>query len=182
MRGSLRVDTRIIAATNRSLETMINGGKFRKDLYFRIAVFNVHVPPLRKRPKDIPLLAKYFLETYNRDASRKLSRSAISKLQKFDYPGNVRDLRNAIVRAAEMCKTSTIGPDHIEFTPVTLADRKAENKKYLDGESWEENEKKYLLEALEANSWNQRATARALGMDRNRLARLIKKHGLKKPK
>lgn len=177
-----KVDTQIISATNRSLENMIREGRFREDLYFRISVFNIHLPPLRDRPKDIPLLARYFLETYTRDEKKKLSRSALSKLQEFDYPGNVRDLKNTITRAAEMCKASTIGPDHIEFTPVTLADRKAENTTYYNDEQWEEHQQRYLEEALEAHSWNQAETARALGIDRNKIARLIKKYGLKRPK
>jgi len=177
-----RIDIRIISATNRPLEAMVEEVTFRKDLYFRISVFNIHIPPLRERPKDIPLLARYFLETYTRDANKKLSKSAMKKLQKYDYPGNVRDLRHTIIRAAEMCKTSTIGPDHIEFTPVTLADRKAEFKTYTDDGFWDHRLKNMLLEALEKHSWNQAATARALGLDRNKLARLMKKHRLKKPK
>lgn len=173
-----KVDTRIISATNRSLETMVEEGTFREDLYFRISVFNIHIPPLRKRPKDIPVLAQYFLETFTRDPNKKLSRSAMNKLQEYNYPGNVRDLKNTITRAALMCRANTIGPSHIEFTPVTLADRKAEAKTCMKGALWKDLERKLLVEQLEAHSWNQAATARDLGLDGNKIARMMKRLGI----
>ncbi len=169
-----RVDTRIVAATNRSVETMVGEDKFRKDLYFRISVFSIHVPPLRKRPKDIPLLARYLLATYKTDASKNLSRAAIRKLQKFDYQGNVRDLRNTIIRSAEMCKANTIGPEHIEFTPVTGAET------YMESQTLDEAMKKYVLNAIENNKGNITRAARELGKSNSALYRLMERLGIEK--
>jgi DNA-binding NtrC family response regulator len=119
--ATLDADVRVVAASNRDLEATSLRGEFRRDLYFRLSVFPLTVPPLRERREDIPLLATRFLERVGRDLHRgplTLNAEAMAALRRYPWPGNVRELRNGIERAAILCETGTIGPEHLQLAPV----------------------------------------------------------------
>jgi two-component system response regulator HydG len=175
-----KVDTRIISATNKSLPNMVKAGSFRQDLYYRLKVFTVEIPPLRDRPADIPLLASYFVETRNRGPEKKLSKRALKKLCAYDFPGNVRELISVITVALTSCKGDSIEPEDIDFDRVTAADRRAEAKAYRKGTKSDGLDKESILAALKANHYNITATAKYLGISRGKLIRLMEKFGIEK--
>ena len=114
----VRVDVRVLAATNRDLAADVEDGAFRQDLYYRLNVFPVKVPPLRERIEDIPLLAEYLLERYAKKAGKKITAidgSTLEKLQNYDWPGNVRELQNVVERAVILCETSVLSVDESWF-------------------------------------------------------------------
>src|SRR4029077_6377820 len=121
---SIKVDVRIIAATNRDLETAIERDAFRTDLFFRLNVFPIEVPPLRERPSDIPLLVAYFVERYARNAGktiRQVDKRTLELVQSYRWPGNVRELQNVIERAVIVCETDTLVVDENWLSRETLA-------------------------------------------------------------
>jgi formate hydrogenlyase transcriptional activator len=114
----VQVDVRVLAATNRDLAADVEDGDFRQDLYYRLNVFPVKVPPLRERIEDIPLLAEYLLERYAKKAGKKITaidRSTLEMLQNYDWPGNVRELQNVIERAVILCETPVLSVDETSF-------------------------------------------------------------------
>jgi DNA-binding NtrC family response regulator len=118
----IRVDIRIIAATNRNLEDLVKTREFREDLYFRLSVFPIQIPPLRQRKKDIPLLAEYFLEVYGRELKRgkmRLSEKASNKLLQYSWPGNIRELQNCMERAVILCERQVIDENDILTSSAT---------------------------------------------------------------
>jgi len=117
--GSVQVDVRLVAATNRGLRAAVAARRFREDLYFRLSVFPITVPPLRERPGDIPLLARYFVDRFCRDLKKKtlvLSGPALEHLQNYRWPGNVRELQNCIERAVILAEGDTIFPRHLNLS------------------------------------------------------------------
>jgi two-component system NtrC family response regulator len=119
-----RTNARIIAATNRNLERMIAEGRFRQDLYYRLNVLLIHVPPLHSRKDDIPLLIEHFLRRGSpHDLTRKLTPAAIERLQAHDWPGNVRELRNVVERMRVLCDDTEIGEDTVQFTLSVAPDK-----------------------------------------------------------
>jgi transcriptional regulator with GAF, ATPase, and Fis domain len=117
--ASVQVDVRLVAATNKGLRAAVAGRRFREDLYFRLSVFPITVPPLRERPGDIPLLARYFMERFCRDMKKKtltLSPAAFEQLQTYPWPGNVRELQNCIERAVILADGDTILPRHLNLS------------------------------------------------------------------
>lgn len=168
------VNFRLIAATNKNLETMNAEGKFREDLYYRINVFSITIPPLRERREDIPLLADHFLNKFARGMNRpvmKISQMAADVLANYDWPGNVRELQNAIERAVLVCKFQSIEPEDL---PLNI---KSENGA---GRSLAEIEKQHIKRTLEETGWNIYRAARLLEIDRVTLYNRIKKYGFKR--
>lgn len=171
----VKVDFRLISATNENLEKLVEEGKFREDLYYRLNVFTIYVPPLRERRSDIPILANYFIQKFARQMNKpplKISDEAMEILLNHHWPGNVRELENAIERAMVVGKPPVIKPSdlpfHIEKNFVTETD------------SLEEVEKNHIQRVLRKYDWNISKAATALGIDRVTLYNKIKKYGLQK--
>jgi len=175
----LMVNVRVLAATHRSLPERVQQGEFREDLYYRICVIEIHLPPLRKRPRDIPLLANYFLEQATSQTEPKmLTEKALEELAQYRFPGNVRELKHIVTRAAILCEGQQIEPRHLTFAPPTLADRVAESKLYRQNKTLREVEIEAIRETLASHDGNQRAAARTLGLARSTLISKMEKYGI----
>ncbi|MEJ2689874.1 MAG: sigma-54 dependent transcriptional regulator [Deltaproteobacteria bacterium] len=174
----IRADFRVIAATNKDLAGAMAREEFRSDLYYRLNVFVIEIPPLRDRPDDIPLLAEHFLKLYCRRMSREiagLSSAAIRLLENYDWPGNVRELENAIERAIVISKTATLEPRDF---PISL--QKAEPVADEEGDlSLERAQKEHIRKVLEHTGWNISRSAEELKIDRVTLYNKIKKFDLR---
>ncbi len=167
-------DFRVIAATNRDLKSMVKEGKFREDLFYRLNVFNIHVPSLKERQVDIPDLVDHFIKKYNQLMNRsvgKIDRSALDVLARYDFPGNVRELENIIERAIVLCKGNTI---KLKDIPIS------EESTITSAESIAEIEKNHIERILDKYSWNISKTAKSLGIDRATLYNKISKYGINK--
>ncbi len=176
---AIRADVRMIAATNENLHEAVESGRFREDLYYRLEVFQISLPPLRDRPGDIPLLIQEFLQRYNRDYGKKilgLSPETMSLLDAYDWPGNVRELKNVIHRAVVVCSGEVITPQHLakRIKPGDFARR---NIILPVGTSFEEAERKLLEKTLQATGNSRRHAAAILGVSRGTLYNKIKKYG-----
>jgi DNA-binding NtrC family response regulator len=166
-------DFRVICATNRDLKSMVEAGTFREDLYYRLNVMNIHVPPLRERVEDIPLLVEYFIKKYCTSMNRPLlsiDQQALNRMLDYPFPGNIRELENMIERAIVVGNGKKI-----MLKDLPLA------KDVIDSsvESLEDFEKAFILQILHKYSWNISRTATALKVDRVTLYNKIKKYGLK---
>jgi transcriptional regulator with GAF, ATPase, and Fis domain len=166
------VDIRILAATNRDLEKEISGGRFREDLYYRLNVVNVELPPLRARGDDILVVARYLLSRYSREYDSKvkgLSPNAAVSIRKHNWPGNIRELENRIKKAIVLCDSTVIGPDDLGLSGdslpaiLTLADAK------------DKFQRDYINEILALNNGNRTKTARDLGVDPRTVFRHLEK-------
>ncbi len=184
-RATVRCDVRVIAATNKNLQAEVAAGRFREDLYYRLAVVPIHAPPLRERKEDVPELGTRFLaEACARNGRRPMSfaREAFLVLQGYDYPGNVRELKNLVERMAILCDGPSIGPD--EVSAVLPGARRPRSDRYRDGvplrELVEEAEREIVLAALEKHHDNISETARALELERSHLYKKMKALGLKR--
>lgn len=178
---NIKVDVRIIAATNKTLQDEIKKGNFREDLYFRLNVIPIHVPPLRERKDDIPLLVKYFLNSFARQYGQKtkeVSKATSQALMEYDWPGNVRELRNTIERLVIMSQSNLIDVKE----PLSVIEEKADfyNFKTLK-EARKNFESCFILKKLGANSWNVTKTAEELDIERSNLHRKIKSLGIEIP-
>ena len=171
----IEVDFRLICATNRDLELAVKEGKFREDLYYRLNVFSISIPPLRERRSDVVLLCNYFLgklaNSINKPAAG-FSPEALERLKAHDWRGNVRELRNAVERAIVVAKGSTITLDDLPIPPSSEA--------AADDRSLEAMEKVHIKSVLEQMGWNITRSAEMLGIDRATLYSKIKKYGLRK--
>ncbi|MGA9290947.1 MAG: sigma-54 dependent transcriptional regulator [Ignavibacteriaceae bacterium] len=169
-------DFRVIIATNEPLEDLVKQGKFREDLYYRLNVFSIVVPPLRERRADIPILAYYFLNKFTTAMNKpvkNISKEAMDFLTNYDWPGNVRELENAIERAVVIGKESSI---HVEDLPFHVSN----NIVSENGEkSLASMESKYILQVLIENNWNISRSATILEIDRVTLYNKINKYGLR---
>lgn len=177
---SVKVDVRIIAATNANLAQAVEKGLFRRDLFYRLNVVNIHLPPLRERLDDIPLLVMHFLVKFREKNKRNVegvSRSALSKLMAYEWPGNVRELENLMERAVILCKGSQIQPEDLPLPMEKLFDGQATQGKSLD-QALEWAERHVLLEALHATNGDKEAAAALLKISRAGLYAKIKKHGI----
>jgi DNA-binding NtrC family response regulator len=166
-------DFRVICATNRDLKSMVEQGLFREDLYYRLNVVNIHVPPLRERIEDIPLLTDHFIKKYCHSMNRPvvaIDPAAIERLEEYPFPGNIRELENMIERAIVVGNGKKITLKDLPF-----------GKESVDTsfESLEEFEKTFVQQILKKYSWNISRTAKALKVDRVTLYNKIKKYGLK---
>jgi len=174
-------DVRIIAATNRNLREAIKQGTFREDLYYRLNVFPIEMPPLRQRREDIPLLVDYFVKRAAADLGvpqPELSQQALALLTAYDWPGNIRELQNVIERAVLLASGGPIEPAHLPREVAGEAEAAAE----VPGESGLRGyEKALIIKALNEAGWNQSQAARALGISRDNLRYRIKKYNIRKP-
>jgi DNA-binding NtrC family response regulator len=174
---SFGVDVRIISATNRDLEQAVKDAEFREDLYYRLNVVPIHIPPLRERKEDIPLLAQHFLKNFCLKTSKKIegmSRGAMELLMGYDWPGNVRELANAIERAVVVAKDRAIVPMDLMFTFGASGFEEV-------GKSLKSIERSHIEKILQETEWNITRAAEVLEIDRVTLYNKIKKYGLKKP-
>ena len=182
---SYRVDVRVLAATNKTLEEEIAGGRFREDLYYRLNVVPLHVPPLRDRREDIPLLAQHFvnlLSSRDGTASRILDSSALETLQRYDWPGNVRELRNAIERVLILSAGPRVTAADVSRLTGTRPPDASGLGSLLEVKTYEEfknaAERAFLLHKLREMDWNVSETARVLDMPRSNLYKKIERYGL----
>jgi PAS domain S-box-containing protein len=172
-----KADVRVIAATNRDLSEMVDAGEFREDLFYRINVIAVELPPLRDRREDVPLLVDHFIERFNRLRGKEISGvspDVLAILMRHDYPGNVRELENILEHAFVMCRGSTIRRRHL---PEHLVPDVAAGSP----RSFDDAERLFLEAALERNGWNRAATARELGVHKTTLWRKMKRLGIEPP-
>jgi len=171
----VKVDFRVIAATNRNLAELVKEGRFRSDLYYRLNVFAIQLPPLRERHGDVPLLATHFLEKYSRQMNRKFTgfdRGAMELLVSHNWPGNVRELENIVERAV------VVGREPLIRAADLAINRPSEGTEDL---SLEAVERRHIIRVLEDFAWNQTQAAKALGIDRVTLYHKIRRYGLKPP-
>ena len=176
-----QADVRVVTATNRGLLDLVEKGEFRRDLYYRINVLNIELPPLRERRRDIPLLAQAFLERLSRKGAKQLtglSRDALRLLKDHPYPGNVRELENIMEHAFVLCPGPVIDVEHL---PRNL---RQEGRKVLGTPAQElaRMEGGFLLEVLERNGWNRQATADELGIHKTTLLRRFRRLGIELPR
>lgn len=188
-----KVDLRFIFATNQDLKQMVNEGKFRDDLYYRLYVFPIHLPPLRERKEDIPLLAYHFLKKYSTLARKQItaiSDEAMRALIEHQWPGNVRQLEHIIERAVIITDGNTIDLQHIVTAfsmgktvnkvalPRTSAELK-QLKKHVREQAVQELERQFILNALARNNWNVTRAAQEVGMHRPNFQALMKKYNIR---
>jgi two-component system response regulator HydG len=180
------VDARVIAATNVNLKTLLEQGRFREDLYYRLNVVTIELPPLRDRREDVPLLAAYFLERYARRAGRTIegfAEDAKAALLRYDYPGNVRELENAIQRAVTVAEGALITradlPAAFLAQPTLPAPPSGEEVR--DSWSLEDVERDHITRVLRRQKGNVTNTARQLGISRTTLWRKMHKYHLARP-
>ncbi len=181
------VDVRVVLATNENLESEVKHGRFREDLFYRINVVSIDMPPLVERIGDIPLLARHFLNRFCTDMNRMVmdfDNAAMQALQRYAWPGNVRELENVVERAVVLCKGRNVTVDDL---PPKLLQAAAEQpvqtmagtcKPMSLREALEEPEKRILESALRANGWNRQLTAEQLGINRTTLYKKMKRFGL----
>ncbi len=179
----IKVDVRVIAATNRDLERDVAEGRFRRDLFFRLRVLEIVVPALRKRQEDIPLLADFFLQKFNAETGRRIkgfTPGAKEQLLKYLWPGNVRELKNVIERAVVLCRGQEIGAEDLLLTKLaTAGDTEAPG---LSGKfvpvSLDDVERRHIYNTLNHTGWNKSKTATILGIERSTLDRKIRRYQL----
>jgi Nif-specific regulatory protein len=179
---SVTVNVRILAATNKDIETLVEKGEFRSDLYYRLNVLPIYIPPLRQRPEDIPVLADFFLQKYRAETKKQFSgfsNEAMEEMLSYSWPGNVRELQNSIERACVMGKDDRIQREDLFFN--TRGDFTAHDG---DGGRNLKNalnvfKVHYIQKVLEENNWNQTETAKDLDIQRTYLSRLIKDLAIK---
>jgi DNA-binding NtrC family response regulator len=182
----VRADVRVVLATNADLLAEVEAGRFRRDLYYRVNVISVELPPLRDRPADVPLLAGHFLQRFRREIGRNvldLGGDALEILAAHDWPGSVRELENAIERAVVLCRGTTITAGDL---PPTVTRPAAKSSGHFSlplapmplKAALEEPERQIIRAALERHDWNRNATADELQINRTTLYKKIRKHGL----
>jgi two-component system nitrogen regulation response regulator NtrX len=170
---------RVIAATNRDLAARAGRGEFREDLYFRLTVVPMTVPPLRERPEDIPLLVEHFAGQLAREtggAARRFSATAVELLQRHPFPGNVRELRNLVERLLIMTSSATIGPDQVRAV-LPRAESVAGDPTRLS-DTVREFERRQIEAALQAAGGSMTQAAARLGLERSHLYKKMKKLGV----
>ena len=179
------VDVRVIAATNESIEVAVKAGRFREDLYYRLDVFGIHVPPLRDRPGGVSLLAEHFVTLFNSQYHkqiRTISRDTYRLLRQYAWPGNVRELKNVIQRAVLMAKSAELSPDllpiRIRQSDETGTVRDVEQSPIQLGMTLADVEKEYIKMTIASVSGNKMRAAELLGVSRRALYNKLKRHGL----
>lgn len=168
------VDVRTIAATNKDLKELINDGRFREDLYYRLNVINISIPPLRERKEDIEELAHYFLRKYSQKLLKEIKDfkpGVIGMLNNYPWPGNARELENVIERAVILCDSNRLRPEDLSL-PAAYAGEKGATP------SLEDMEKEYILRVLKDVNGNQSRASQVLGIDRKTLYLKLKKYGI----
>jgi DNA-binding NtrC family response regulator len=177
----VRVDVRVIAATNRDLEAEVRAGKFREDLFYRLQVMPVSLPPLRERVGDIPLLANYYIDRYNREFRKRVRgvrSEAMAMLEQYRWPGNIRELRNAIERAMLLMDREWLG---VEDFSVARAPAVMDFRLPPNGVVLEDVERQLLIQALDRAGGNQTHAGHLLGINRDQVRYRMEKFGLARP-
>lgn len=179
---TFKIDTRVILATNEKLEELVEQGRFRQDLYYRVNVINIELPSLRDRASDIPMLAQHFLQRVQKETGKKVhgfSEDALAAMERYRWPGNVRELQNVVERAVLLGKAELIGLGDL---PPALMAARGVNLEPVGSrtlkQAMENPERQIILEVLEGNHWNRNATAEALGINRTTLYKKMKRLGL----
>src|SRR6185312_3293721 len=199
---TIKVDVRVVSATNRNLEKMIEDGEFREDLYYRLNVFPINLPPLRERLDDLPVLANHFVTKFARQmgiAPAGIAADGLAKLREYNWPGNVRELENIVERAMILARGAALGAQHLDFVrrmpsatnqsgslPVVPAVASSSGPTLApatdDGKSLAErlldSERKEIVAAVEKSRGNIASAARTLGINRSTLYYRLRKHGL----
>ena len=176
----ITVDVRVVAATNRSLEEAVKDGSFRRDLYFRLQVVQIDVPPLRDRPDDVVAIAEHFLRRFVRETGRRVtgfSPQATAKLKGHRWPGNVRELRNVVERAVALGVSPQVEAEDVWLSPLDLGDDSPAPAEYRPV-SLDEVEKEHIRRTLRHTDWNKSRAAGILGVERSTLDRKIKAYAL----
>jgi transcriptional regulator with GAF, ATPase, and Fis domain len=178
----IKVDVRVVAATNRPLEDAIREGTFRKDLYFRLQVVQLDIPPLRDRIDDIVMLAEHFLKRFSREMGRKIkgfTPAALDKMLSYNWPGNIRELKNVVERAVALGSTALIDDVDIWLSPLELQLSQPMSQEF-QAISLEAVEKSHIARTLQHTEWNKSRAAELLGIERSTLDRKIKAYDIKK--
>ena len=183
---AIKVDVRVIAATNRDLEKAVAEGSFRRDLYFRLHVVDICVPPLRRRPEDIVVLANHFLDRYKEETGRKIrgfTPQALDLLRRYRWPGNVRELKNVVERAILLARGDIIDVDDLTLSNLATASESGEL--YIVRNTYEplplaELERRHIEATLRSTSWNKSRAAEILGIERSTLDRKIRRYQLER--
>ena len=176
----ISVDVRVISATNRDITQEVEQGKFREDLYYRLNVVQIHMPSLRERKEDIPLLANYFLKIFQKEKGLpdlKISKSAMEKMIKYDWPGNIRELRNAIERAVVMGNGKEIQPEDLPIFSVRKGNQGISVGMTLK-DAVNAFKKDFIIQNLRHTGGNRTEAARIMGIQRTYLSRMISKYNL----
>jgi DNA-binding NtrC family response regulator len=181
----VRLEARVISATNKNLKKLVQDGKFREDLYYRLNVIPIYVPPLRERKEDISLLALHFLKKFSVENGKHLtdfSPEAMELLLKHDWPGNVRELENSVERAVIVASGSLVQAENLTLE-TDLGPRGGTGVFFSsEGSSLEEVEKVHILRVLKANDWNVKKSSEILGIDRTTLYKKMREYGVEKVK
>ncbi|WP_084312213.1 sigma 54-interacting transcriptional regulator [Desulfobulbus elongatus] len=181
----VKADVRIITATNRDLEALVNEGSFRNDLFYRLNVVRISLPPLRERKEDIPLLIDHFIKKYSAQQGKDIvgiSGAALSLLMRYDYPGNIRELENVVEYSFILCEGGYIQPHHLP-EPFAAGHEAAAPRARADAgpQTLEEMEKQAIVLSLDRNRWRKMATCRELGISKDTLRRKIERYGIANP-
>ncbi|OGQ90464.1 MAG: two-component system response regulator, partial [Deltaproteobacteria bacterium RIFOXYC2_FULL_48_10] len=174
---NIKTDVRVIASTNRDLKKMAEEGKFRHDLYYRLNVVSIEIPPLRKRKEDIPSLALYFLELFSKKNKRDIkgfSPDAMDAMIRYDWEGNVRELMNCVERGVVLARSDYIGAEDLSFVPAV---KDQDRREPDEPGSLSRIEEKAILSTLESSQGNKSETARKLGITRKTLLKKLKQYG-----
>jgi DNA-binding NtrC family response regulator len=169
---TIKVDVRLVAATNRDLRAALEEGSFREDLYYRLNVVAIDIPPLREHKEDIPPLARFFLARFAKESNepaKELTPEALGRLVEYDWPGNVRELENILQRAVTLSVGETLGPADIHFDPPARRPAPSAAPVLPEGTTLEQWEQEIIREALRRANGNKSQAARALGLSRNAL-------------
>jgi Nif-specific regulatory protein len=180
---AVKVDVRAIAATNRDLEKAVTAGTFRRDLFFRLRVVEIQVPPLRKRGDDVLELADHFLERFSQETGRRFSGftpEAIESMRRYRWPGNVRELKNVIERAVVLSRGESIGVEDLVLTSLATSGESGEipPPNVYEPLSLEDVERRHIQATLKATGWNKSRAASILGIERTTLDRKIQRYQL----
>jgi two-component system, NtrC family, response regulator AtoC len=180
--ADIHVDVRVIAATNRDLEDAVEQGKFRDDLYYRLNVMQVQLPPLREHPSDIPLLVAFYIDQFNREFRKQVcgaTPEALELLRRYRWPGNIRELRNAVERAMLLADVDWLEPSHF---PIAVSRQSTSGAYDLpeEGVSLDQVERSLVMQALTRTGWNHTKAAALLGLNRDQIRYRIEKFGLEK--
>ncbi|MEQ8174843.1 MAG: sigma 54-interacting transcriptional regulator [Syntrophomonadaceae bacterium] len=177
---TIPINVRIISATNKNLKSLVESGTFRLDLYYRLNVVNLDIPPLRERVEDIPLIARQIIQDLNRKLTQNvtgISPEAVRLLMQYHWPGNVRELVNILETAMNFCRTSELGPENLIFFD-NLGETPFSDKSQKLKSSVSNTEKAQIVSVLKAHNGDRKSTAASLGVSRTTLYRLMKKHDL----
>jgi two-component system response regulator AtoC len=182
--SDIKVDVRVIAATNRSLHEEVKKGRFREDLFYRLNVMAVPLPPLRERRDDVALLLKHYIGAFNTEFRKKIrgvTPEAMAALTRYPWPGNVRELRNAVERAMLLSDGTQLSQEHFPMLQAPDGQLSAEVPLPAAGINLEALERSLVVQALDRSGWNQTRAATLLGMNRDQIRYRIEKFGLEKP-